>query len=485
MNGSRISFDNRMRTARDFFLSRWDIFAAALAGLVTGLLLVVVGPTLTLALLFAIAFLFILFKTPEVVILLLLLFTSGLLSPSWNPRLNLGVGHFGLSDLLLIALLGVTVLRLLAERDFRLRPTPLYVPLGLLCLAVFGGMLTAVLEHGVRFSDTTYQARIMLYYALFFVVANIVRTRRQARWLVYGVFAIGIVTAVLIVAQIVFGFSVPLVFAVYFKPDLLVRAYHPGFFAVLMTLMTLVCLLAVERPLRQVAWTWLAVFVLAASIMVSLGRNIVVSTLLAMIVLFLLLRPPQQTRLARSMAIILTIAILTFSILQLVAPSMPLLAYPNALLERFVHLFVTDPLSPDETILWRVKETGFAWEQIVQSPITGIGFQTAYRSDFFKGDVLQNYIHNGYLWVWLKTGLLGLIPFLWFFLAFLTRGFRQWRHVRDETLRAASLGFTLVIFAMMFSNFVAPLLVADFNIAFFAAGMGFVEAVSALERESE
>lgn len=484
MNSTHLRDPDRWAFLRGRLSAPTDLLVGVLAGLLIGALLIGLGPTRTAAIVLAVAYAFVLFKTPEFAILILLALVSGLLPPSFNPYFNLGVGHFQLTDLILVSLLGVTGLRLLAEREFRLRTTPLYLPLILFCLAVIGGILTAVIQSGVSFSNATYEARILFYYAAIFAVANLIRTREQARRLIYGIFAIGILVAALIVLQVGFGFSLPIILPSYFKTDLLARAYHPGFNAVFPTLMTLVCLLAFPRSRPQWIAIWLAVFVLGLSLTISLGRNIVASTLLALFAAFLLLSSSQKARWLENMLILAALAVGTFGLLQIVAPSASVLSYPEALAERFAHFFVTNPMSPEETALWRIRETGFAWEHITQHPLLGIGVETAYRPAFFQGDTLQSYIHNGYLWIWLKTGLVGLIPFLWLLIAYIARGFRQWSGVRDEFLSAAALGFTLVIFAMMFSNFVAPLLVSGFNLAFFAVGMGLVEAIFALERET-
>jgi O-antigen ligase len=440
-------------------------------GILLGASLLKFGPFLTLAGTFIPVAVYLLFKFPEIVVLALLVLTSGLLPNSYNLSFNLGVGHFQLSDLILISLLGITGIRLLVEREFWLR------------LAVIGGMLTAVVEHKIPFSYTTYEARILLYYSIFFAVVNLIRTDQQVHRLVYGIFSIGTLVAMLIVAQIALGFSIPIILPTYLRGDMLARAYHPGLIAVSMTMMALLSMLAFQKPRPTLIWIWLVLLVLVTTNIVSLGRNIFISTTLSLVVLVFLLDEAQRRIWFQNLLIVAVLIMCVFGLLQIMNPSSIILAYPKALVERFTHLATTDPTSPDETLFWRLNETRFAWEKIVTSPIVGIGFSLNYRPDFFKADTLQNYIHNGYLWVWLKTGLIGLIPFLWFLLAFLVRGLRGWIKVRDEILRATTLGFTLVVFAMMLSNFVGPQLVSGFNLAFLAAGMGIVEAVLAMEQE--
>ncbi len=484
MNQTQLSRDRMHEEMWGFISAHWDIPIAVLAGLLTGLLLLALGPTLTAAILLGLVAVFVLFKVPEFAILLLLLLTSGLLPAQYNPPINLFVGHFQLSDLVLITLLVVTVLRLVAERKFKLRPTPLYLPLLLFCLAIAGGIITAVVTQGIPFSHTTYEARILLHYAVFFAVLNLIRTPQQIHWLVYGIFAIGILVGTLIVLQVMLGFSVPVLMPSYFKSGELMRAYHPGYISVMMTILAALCLVALPQARKQTVLWWAVLILLGLSLLVSLGRNVVVSLLFALSILILLLHASQRTHFLSNLLALTLVAVAIFSLIQIVAPTASVLDYPKALFERFTYLTTKDPLSPEETLLWRVNETRYALEHLLRHPVLGIGLETEYRPPFFKGDTLRGFIHNGYLWLWLKTGLGGLLAFLWFFSAFLTRRLLYWKTIRDDFLRPVSLGFTLVIVAMLLSNFIAPLLVSTFSLVFFGVGMGIVEATRAVELES-
>ena len=133
--------------------------------------------------------------------------------------------------------------------------------------------------------------------------------------------------------------------------------------------------------------------------------------------------------------------------------------------------------SPEETLDWRWREILYAWPTILQNPILGIGLHTPYRPPFFSSDKLTAYIHNAYIWLWLKTGILGLISFLWLSYRYLLRGLKFWKGVQDSFLGAAMLGFTLAYLAMMFSNLVAPILVQNWSIAMFGVILGINEVI--------
>lgn len=465
-------------------LPRMDFLMGGVAGLLTGLSLIYLGPFPTIAMVAGIAYLVILIRAPEIPILILLAYTSGLLPSQYNPYFGLFVGRFQASDLILLSLLALTITRVFAEPSFRIRKSPVNLPLLLFCLSVCIGMGTAVIHHGVNFSHTTYEARILLYYALFFVVENLVRNRTQLKRLIWGVFVIGFCTALLIVLQTISFIS-------FFQTDsssssqLLQRAFHPGFNSILMTILAFVCLLGEKSRFSKEVWIWFALLILGSSILLSLGRNIILSISITLLVLLLIMEKHRRIRLIKSLLILVLASLCAFNLLRILAPSAEILDYPQALADRFVHLFTTDPLSSKETLLWRIQETQYAWEKIIESPFLGIGLKTEYRPEFYEGDSLTSYIHNGYLWLWLKLGLPGLISFLWMLLAFLLHALRYWKNISDQFIGLSSLGFVMAIFAIVFSNFVAPGFVSHFNLAFFAAGMGVFEVSLALEKKPD
>ncbi|MCQ3936021.1 MAG: hypothetical protein DPW18_03120 [Chloroflexi bacterium] len=466
-------------------LPRLDLALGIAVGVLIGLSLAVLGPALTVGIMAVLVYAVILVKAPELPILAILVFSSGLLPRYLNRFINLGIGNFQISDLILLSLLGLTGFRIFAERGFHFRRTPLDLPVILYCIAVFFGMYTAVSQYGIEFSYTTYEARIMLSYSIFFAITQLLRTPQQIKRLVIGIFIIGLLVSTLLLLQVTTGFTIPFIPSLYFRADRLSRAYHPGFYAVFITMMMLVCYLANHRSSLRTLAIWAAVFVLGLSITISLGRNIVFSTLIALAVLGILLKGKERHRLALLLLAVILAASSLFGVLKVLNPNSALLAYPRALMGRLFNLVETNPLSPEETLLWRVEETNYAWQHIERHPLVGIGLFNPYRPVFFIGDTLQTYIHNGYLWVWLKTGLLGFIPFVVIIFGFILHGFLKWRSVQDPFLRAIALGAPLIIFAMTFSNTVAPIFIEGFNLAFFAVTIGIGESILAMKEDTQ
>jgi O-antigen ligase len=124
-----------------------------------------------------------------------------------------------------------------------------------------------------------------------------------------------------------------------------------------------------------------------------------------------------------------------------------------------------------------LKEIQFALPQLINNPILGLGFETPYRPAFYNGDPLISYIHVAYLYLWLKTGFLGLVAFVWFSILALLRGLRYWRMPKDNFLKAVALGTTLAFMSMMFSNLVAPSFTQQWSLAIFSLLLGVNEVI--------
>ncbi|MEL6772719.1 MAG: O-antigen ligase family protein [Bacteroidota bacterium] len=78
----------------------------------------------------------------------------------------------------------------------------------------------------------------------------------------------------------------------------------------------------------------------------------------------------------------------------------------------------------DISLLNRFVESGAVWERIMVNPIAGSGFGTTYRFfdiiAYFTKDTA--FIHNGYLAIWYKLGVLGLLLAVAVWLGTISRG---------------------------------------------------------------
>lgn len=111
----------------------------------------------------------------------------------------------------------------------------------------------------------------------------------------------------------------------------------------------------------------------------------------------------------------------------------------------------------DASSLYRESENRAVWPVIEQSPGWGYGFGAEYKAPSGAGDSFfatraPSYVHNGYLWLWLKAGAIGLVVFLVAMLTPLSRSLRRGASPALVSVAAGIAGLAGVIF-------VAPLIV--------------------------
>jgi O-antigen ligase len=129
---------------------------------------------------------------------------------------------------------------------------------------------------------------------------------------------------------------------------------------------------------------------------------------------------------------------------------------------------------------WEIRavENKYAIEKIVSSPIWGIGFQRAYRPQiYYPEDNIEWFIHNGYLWIMLKLGVLGFIPFLWFSYIFLKRGMKYWYQVEDRVSRGIVLGSVCAYLGFAVGNIASPNFMQNWEVAVFGLCFGMNEVI--------
>jgi len=94
-----------------------------------------------------------------------------------------------------------------------------------------------------------------------------------------------------------------------------------------------------------------------------------------------------------------------------------------------------------------------AWYQVRQSPVMGIGLGVSYRTWHIKSWKTESVmVHNAPLHVWLKYGIVGLVCYLWFHLAWL-----RWLYRRSKRSTSRNRPFLRAAFAYLAAQFLVTL----------------------------
>ena len=108
----------------------------------------------------------------------------------------------------------------------------------------------------------------------------------------------------------------------------------------------------------------------------------------------------------------------------------------------------------DISLLNRFAETRAAWEMILHNPVLGYGWgvQVSYYGLISQGTVTWAFLHNGYVALWLKTGLWGLLLMLTVWGGAITRGAATARdRALAPALRIGGLGAAATLSALTLS----------------------------------
>lgn len=116
--------------------------------------------------------------------------------------------------------------------------------------------------------------------------------------------------------------------------------------------------------------------------------------------------------------------------------------------------YTTGAQGRDFSTSYRNWETANAWMNVQQHPLSGIGpasnwtFYNSYDGQFRPYGF--SYLHNSYLWVWLRFGLLGLVAYVAFFLTSARALLRRSLPLEAIVVGAMVIGLAIAVYTASF-----------------------------------
>ena len=214
------------------------------------------------------------------------------------------------------------------------------------------------------------------------------------------------------------------------------------------------------------AGTWRMRIVLAGlfilffgSLIVTQSRGYWVAFLLGALALFLLTDARRKGRIV----VLFGSGLIGFLIIGFVLFPDYILLVSAGVIDRFASLGTA--LTSDISLVNRFYESKAAWSYIKTNPILGFGMGTPYEYFNIISDHNRNwsFIHNGYIGVWYKYGLVGLGLFMTFWLRSIYTGIKLFkRESAPRELRLAALAATICLIAeLLVANTSTPFQIAD------------------------
>jgi hypothetical protein len=297
--------------------------------------------------------------------------------------------------------------------------------------AVLGGVAVGV-ENGASLHDALFAMRSMLFYAAFWPALAALARGRELPFRLISAGAILVV--VLQVIQVIVGPSRHMFVIAASDLTTALTADQTGFLRVRppgLTTVYVVAGFALARVLwgpargRMTGW-WIAAVSLTG-VVLSLNRNMVLGLVFGLSVAALVAR-----RRHRLVVMSASVALL-LSVLVLVAQGSTIGS--NPVLSRFASISNYSELR-SQTLDDRYYENGLALERIHAHPIGGLGWGPNYGAVLESSDsgflvtTPRTFMHEQYLWIWMRAGLVGLLALLAMLAFGIVTGIR-WFRARD------------------------------------------------------
>lgn len=431
-------------------------------------------------------------RWPEFGILCFVALLSGLVSLTWLPILHMGPVSLNICDMMLLLLLGVVFLRATTQPGFKLFGSPLIIPLFLFIGAFLISAVNAVMIHGIGFNEVLRTVRVLILWIAFVPILELVRDEQALRRLLLGLF---VLTGILLIGVLFPNRFEPLLYlqerAAGTGSEMyagLTRYYYSGdmvLYAMIPITIAALAMIKKGNQLWRIGFLCLLLFWLFRTFFRTYWLTLFVICCL----LIVFLSSKERIRLLKRVAPAILVGILLLVILTAAQPT---------LLDRVAYIMTDrlgsllhDPLKQENSLQWRVIETRYALKQINLHPIFGIGLANSYRppmeneASSMYGSWSSKYIENGYLYIAVMMGMVGLIPFVWLCAAYLFRVIRHNSEIQDDYLRAVYLGLGIAFLGQVVSNLTSPNFVINARLVFFPIAMGICEVILRLEREKK
>ncbi len=323
--------------------------------------------------------------------------------------------------------------------------------------AVVGGVAVGV-ENGASLHDAVFSMRYMLFYAAFWPALVALVHDRQ---LVIRLVSLGAVAVVALqTAQVIVGPSTHLFLIGSSDLAGTLTADDTGFLRVRppgLTSVYVVAAFALARvlwgPARGRMIAWAMVLVTMTGVLLSLNRNMLLGLVAGLAAAAVI--APQRRRVAVMAA---SVAAVVTALVLLAQTSAALDS--NPVVSRFASVTNYSELQT-QTLDDRYYENGIALARIHAHPIGGLGWGPNYGAllessdDGFLVTQPRPFMHEQYLWIWMRAGIIGLAALIAMLALGIWNGARYCRLRHGESDAWLGAGVVVAVVALAASSNVA------------------------------
>ena len=329
---------------------------------------------------------------------------------------------------------------------------------GCCMLSIVPGLL-----YGVSLQKWARELIPLLSYLILFPLRQVLRSRREIRIVVVTLFVLCLMAVFRNILR--YRSSMAAVEMMWQIASSRTASNEPFFF---MSLILAASILLFSKSWKvKVLMAWL-VGVFALALIITFSRGYWVATALGLSILFLLVPGRIKVRILvfGGAVILFSGLIITFFFGE----------FGELILESVLGRFVTlGSFLDDPSFRSRITESVKVLSLIRQNPVWGYGLGMEY--DFVSAiprEMPTAYVHNAYLYLIFKTGILGTLAFFIFFFSGIKEGMRRIREESDLFVKAVRLGIMSSLLAMIPLSITSPQFVQKDSILLISVGLAIL-----------
>tara|TARA_R110001606_G_scaffold297277_5_gene445093 strand:- start:12 stop:1316 length:1305 start_codon:yes stop_codon:yes gene_type:complete len=320
----------------------------------------------------------------------------------------------------------------------------------------------------------------------FFVLALVVTSRiigtPVERWCILSVRWVLWISAVMILLSSAFGIELAgrseVATLQYGSTEGATRLLTPATYLAVVTVCICIALITTGRVRLAAQWTWLVPALLI--VILAFSRNHLLAFGIAGAFALIAARSSRSVASSLRAGVVVACVLTALSFgLSNALYGLPGIGFVASQIDSYSSR-VIDGLNPQEldrdgSVLFREEENYFMDKSIEEAPVAGNGYGFAYKPKYgevgsFTREVAPYYGHNFYLWTMVKSGVIGLLAFLWMVALPLAQA--MVRPGTSSRIAAASAGAGLLAV-----SFVAPMPNGSPTALLFGAVIGAVIAL--------
>ena len=440
---------------------------------------------------------------PEMCLLALIFLESDIILPDELVDVRLAVGGLDLRDMVLLGTLGLTFVKELINRRISFQLFPIGGMLVLFLILAAFSLINALIFEKAAFNWAFNDFRLMLYYTLFFAVSWGIRTHKQLKAFLIGLYSMANFIVLLMIVQQFLGIDNLL------TPGMSrwqIGEEAGGGLRILAPLILLIAIFIVitvcyayftdNRKHRNLALA--QSFFLIIGFLLTYTRSAWVTVTIALFIVLGYMAYQNQKKAATLLLLgsplIVSAMIFFFAVPTSAYSTIPLI---GNVLERGVTIFEAEETTESDSLQWRFYENNEALRSIRERPIFGVGLGNQYREiTIIQGEAagtrttdditrLTRYVHNSFLSMAVKMGVPTLVLFLIIYVIFIGMAWHLHAQVDDPVYKSIVLGVAVAFIPCLFWAQFFSLFTESNHITSVAVFMGIVAVIARLQQEED